>query len=240
MQAFEKAAHRAATLVELNALFGRAVRECGFTAYAAGYLPHGNAGAKAARDPFVLINWPRAWLELYARQGFAGEDAVIAAAQHAAEPFTWKQVQASQPGASARIFAAAREFGWSDGLLVPVRDPADEGRVGVVSLATPGLDHLDAAGLDRVAALCRFAFVRALGLSGESVQPPSLTAREREVLMLVARGYDDAGIGAALGLTKATAHSYVERAKRRLGAATRAQAVATALLADLIDLRGGA
>lgn len=65
----------------------------------------------------------------------------------------------------------------------------------------------------------------------------TLTARERDVLVLVARGCDDAEIGNTLGLTKTTAHSYVERAKRRLGAATRAQAVATALMQGLIDQR---
>lgn len=240
MQAFEKATRRTVTLEELKALFGREVRGFGFTAYAAGFIPQGDAGRPdAERDPFLLIDWPRAWLELYARQGFAQADAVIAAAQHATVPFTWRQLQARQPGASAHIFAAASGFGWNDGLLVPVHDRAGEDRIGVVSLAAPGLDHLDGTGLEQVAAICLLAFARALELSGKRARPLVLTAREREVLVLVARGYGDAEIGAALGLTKTTAHSYVERAKRRLGAATRAQAVATAMAHDLIDPRPG-
>lgn len=162
MLAFERAARRASSLAELNGLFGREVRRFGFTAYAAGFIPRDDAGApETARDPFLLLDWPRAWLELYARQGFAQEDAVVAAARTATAPFTWRQLQARQPGASARIFAAASAFGWNDGLLVPARDQAGSGPVGVVSLAASTLDHLDETGLGQVTSLSLLAFRRA-------------------------------------------------------------------------------
>jgi DNA-binding CsgD family transcriptional regulator len=60
------------------------------------------------------------------------------------------------------------------------------------------------------------------------------TAREREVLELLANGATDDQIAAALALSPATVQSHVRNAKAKLGARTRAQAVALALQRGLI------
>lgn len=57
---------------------------------------------------------------------------------------------------------------------------------------------------------------------------PQLTAREREVLELLARGYDNARIGRHLGLSEKTVRNNVSTVLAKLPAATRAEAVATA------------
>ena len=57
---------------------------------------------------------------------------------------------------------------------------------------------------------------------------PQLTAREREVLVLVARGYDNARIGRHLGLSEKTVRNNVSTVLAKLPAATRAEAVALA------------
>jgi DNA-binding NarL/FixJ family response regulator len=62
---------------------------------------------------------------------------------------------------------------------------------------------------------------------------PQLTAREREVLELVARGYDNARIGRHLGLTEKTVRNNVSMVLAKLPAATRAEAVAAARDAGL-------
>ena len=96
------------------------------------------------------VIYPRAVVELarkYHFKNIGGTSAgAIAAAATATEPFTWADVQERQPGASARIFAAARAFGWTDGLLVPVpvTAEAEPTRLGVVSLAAPTLGGLTA------------------------------------------------------------------------------------------------
>jgi DNA-binding CsgD family transcriptional regulator len=61
------------------------------------------------------------------------------------------------------------------------------------------------------------------------------SAREREVLGLLARGSTDAEIATMLGLSSATVQTHVRNAKAKLGAKTRAQAVALALGQGLID-----
>jgi DNA-binding CsgD family transcriptional regulator len=63
-------------------------------------------------------------------------------------------------------------------------------------------------------------------------RPP--TAREREVLDLLADGATDEQIAARLAVSPATVQSHVRTAKAKLGARTRAQAVALALQRGLI------
>ncbi len=60
-----------------------------------------------------------------------------------------------------------------------------------------------------------------------------LSAREREVLDLVARGLDNAAIAERLRLSPSTARNYVSACMTKLGAATRAEAVARARDAGL-------
>jgi DNA-binding CsgD family transcriptional regulator len=67
-------------------------------------------------------------------------------------------------------------------------------------------------------------------------QRRSPSKREREVLTLLARGSTDVKIAEILGLSPATVQTHVRNAKAKLGARTRAQAVALALVGNLIEL----
>jgi DNA-binding CsgD family transcriptional regulator len=60
--------------------------------------------------------------------------------------------------------------------------------------------------------------------------------REREILAHLARGSTDAQIAEVLELSPATVQTHVRNAKAKLGARTRAQAVALALVSGLIEL----
>jgi PAS domain S-box-containing protein len=62
------------------------------------------------------------------------------------------------------------------------------------------------------------------------------TSREREVLALLAAGATDEQIAEMLELSPATVQTHVRNAKAKLGARTRAQAVALALQRGLISL----
>jgi DNA-binding NarL/FixJ family response regulator len=62
----------------------------------------------------------------------------------------------------------------------------------------------------------------------------ALSAREREVLTLVARGLNNAETGQALGLSPLTAKTHVSRIMGKLGARDRAQLVITAYESGLI------
>ncbi|CAA9385225.1 MAG: Two-component transcriptional response regulator, LuxR family [uncultured Rubrobacteraceae bacterium] len=62
---------------------------------------------------------------------------------------------------------------------------------------------------------------------------PELTAREREILDLIARGHDNAGISGRLFLSPNTVRNHISRVFAKLGVASRAQAIVRAREAGL-------
>ena len=225
---------------QLNAIFRPLMRASGFVTYAAGYVPDHLLGAAEGgfgREPFLLLDWPAAWLELYARQGFARDDIVVAEAARTSTPFTWTEIRQRYPGASEPIFAAASQFGWDDGFVIPIHDPhgSPAERFGVISLAAPHLRGFT----DEVRRFVVSTALVALGAArvlarGSATGEPRLTRREAEALSLVARGMSNDEIAGAMQVSVRTAHFHVENAKRRLAASTRAQAVAIALTHRLL------
>jgi NarL family two-component system response regulator LiaR len=65
---------------------------------------------------------------------------------------------------------------------------------------------------------------------------PALTARELEVLRLVAQGRANKEIAAAIGVTERTVKFHLSAIMGRLGAANRTEAVALAAQQGLIEL----
>ncbi len=69
---------------------------------------------------------------------------------------------------------------------------------------------------------------------GAAPVSPALTERERAVLSWVAAGKSSWEIGRILAISEHTVNSHIERAVTKLGAANRPEAVAKAILLDLI------
>jgi DNA-binding CsgD family transcriptional regulator len=61
-----------------------------------------------------------------------------------------------------------------------------------------------------------------------------MTRRERQCLELAAQGKSDWVAGRILGISERTVHNHIEHAKRRLGVATRVQAIVHALVSRQI------
>lgn len=74
------------------------------------------------------------------------------------------------------------------------------------------------------------AEVRARGVAGS----PALSAREQDVLRLVAEGLSTAQVAAALFVSPATAKTHLSRAYDKLGVSDRAAAVAAAMRAGIL------
>jgi DNA-binding NarL/FixJ family response regulator len=76
-------------------------------------------------------------------------------------------------------------------------------------------------------------------IRSEGVPQPThakLTGREREILLLVARGQSNKQIALALAITERTVKFHVSKILRKLDASNRAEAVQKALTAGLIVL----
>ena len=210
----------------LNDWFREHVRALGFTTHAVGIL------REAGGSDFLLLDWPRQWLELYAVRGFGAEDCTIPLALADPAPFTWGDVRARDPTASERVFAAAAEFGWRDGLVVPVH--RSDGSRGLIVLAAPALG-LSAGARERAVLLSLIAFERASAIHAAPARKGDrLTARQRSALSLVASGLTDDDVASTLGVSRPTAAFHLQTARTRLGAKTRAHAVALALTMGLI------
>jgi DNA-binding CsgD family transcriptional regulator len=72
------------------------------------------------------------------------------------------------------------------------------------------------------------------GLTAAPAAPRRPTSREREILALLATGATDNEIADILALSPATVQTHVRNAKTKLGARTRAQAVALAIANGMI------
>ncbi len=73
--------------------------------------------------------------------------------------------------------------------------------------------------------------------TGATPVSPALTERERMVLSWVAAGKSSWEIGRILAISEHTVNSHIERAVSKLGAANRPEAVAKAIVLDLIGTR---
>ena len=121
---------------------------------------------------------------------------------------------------------------WRDALVIPIHGPGLE--VGIVSIAAPEIDlPLQDRAAIHLSSLYAFERARTLVQDPEgkgSARPlPDLSNRERQCLEYVPMGLSDIQIAARLNISRSTAKYHVEQARRKLGARTRAQAVALAV-----------
>ncbi|HMN87187.1 MAG TPA: autoinducer binding domain-containing protein [Bauldia sp.] len=190
-----------------------------------------------SRSIFHVIDWPPDWQRFYFSSGLVERDPVVENLARYDRPFTWADLRADRRLAQVgqdgleRVAAA----GWIDGLVVPI--PRGGPRYGLVSLVARR--HIDEAGRRALGPLALCFHARVLPLvrhEGFAVPPAGLTPREIECLGLVVRGGSDRMIAAELGISLATAHEHVERAKRRLTARTRAELAAVAVSLGIVDI----
>ena len=216
------------------ALFREAIARYEFDTFACGELDMRDRD----RCVFYLIGWPDAWRRFYVGSGLVHRDPLLDALATRQDPFTWSDLRAERllpkVGRSALELAAAE--GWTEGLVVPMRQSGN--RVGLVSMAgrQAGLSDKAHAYLCLIS-ICLHSHVRTLvAREGFAAPPAGLTEREMDALRLVAKGMSDAAIGRELGVARDTAHEFVEKAKRRLKARSRAELATVAAALGIIDI----
>jgi DNA-binding CsgD family transcriptional regulator len=166
---------------------------------------------------------PPGWLDEYMRRGLDRGTPVSFAPARRVSPFRW-----SAPGfpelTGWRGLELAREIGVEDGLAVPCHEP--DGRVGVISMSFERFDFSprDIQVIALAAVMTHERMTRFTAMPAPLAL--GLSQRERDCLAYVADGLSDGEIAEKLGIAQTTAHSHVENAKRKLGARSRAQAVA--------------
>ncbi len=188
------------------------------------------------RTVFFVIEWPNDWRHYYLSSGLVEHDPVVAALAHRQGPFTWSELRTDRQLSSAgtEVLQRLSDHGWTEGLVVPI--PRGGTRFGLISLAGRGRHFTpNEKSLIALLSICFHERVRAMASAhGFPVPPAGLTEREIQCLGLIAHGRSDRAVGVKLGIAQSTAHEYLENAKRKLKARTRAEAVALAVSLGII------
>jgi LuxR family quorum sensing-dependent transcriptional regulator len=176
--------------------------------------------------------WPISWELHYASQDYLSSDPLVEQMQHSPRTFRWSHVFDRADATRKRVLKDAIAFGMRDGICIPIHGPA--GAVAGVSIS--GSDYELSPAEERALELASlYLHARLAALRAETApQRGNLTPRERECLTWVASGKTDWEISQILNISQQTAHGYVQSALTKLGARTRAQAVALAMLSAQI------
>jgi LuxR family quorum-sensing system transcriptional regulator CciR len=185
----------------------------------------------------MVLRYPRDWVEHYSAEGLQNIDPVFMAACRRTEPFQWSEGRflASLNAPQLRMLAEGREAGIADGVTIPIR--GSDALPASCSLV-PDMGGVDPENTKLAEAMAIFAHERLRQLYSASVvrETQRLTDRERQCLILVARGKSDWVISSLLGVSENAVNRTIERAKKRMGVATRTQAIVRALHAGEFTL----
>lgn len=232
VEEFAGALAACATLDAVKDLFKERIAVHGYTASACGaFLPTDNG----PESLFFFQDWPPGWIELYIKRNFLAADYSVAEARRRIAPFTWLEAKAERTLSRFEqdIWDAANDWGWTDGLSVPIHGPG--GYLGLVAMAGKEQPMPPALRIE----LHQLSFLtheRCRALRGlEPVADPQavLTHRELECIRWVAAGQTDTEIANLLNVSQTTVRTHIDQARRKLGARTRSQAVARLVLSGL-------
>jgi DNA-binding CsgD family transcriptional regulator len=185
------------------------------------------------REAILLHNYPN---ELKLHES----DPVLLHAEQTLLPFFWDapKFREGLTVPQKEILEHAARLGLAGGYTVPIHPPWALGAMSASCSVVPDAGTIDARVYFDIPLLAMYLYeaaCRAQGLPLQADQRVLLSMRERQCLELVAEGKSDWAIGQILGIGESTAHTHIERAKRRLGVATRQQAVVRALVSRQIS-----
>jgi LuxR family quorum sensing-dependent transcriptional regulator len=192
-------------------------------------LPRGPPGI------FVQMGLPDELSAVFAKTAYLQLSPVGRLARRSFLPVHWtKETWINDPDPRAReVMQAVASFGFHEGCVIPVRGP--RGLEADVSLAGDKVAIAGDSG-PLVHCLAYYGFVRLRRLLVAPRRPRPLTPRDRDVLVLSARGKSTAEIATTMGIAERTVEEHVRHACRRLGARNRTHAVAIAIRDALIGV----
>jgi DNA-binding CsgD family transcriptional regulator len=181
-------------------------------------------------DALVLLNLPLPWVEHYIANDFAVVDPVLGQVLKGTAPFTWEEAAVGARHGARRVMNEAADFGLRAGITFPMHG-ANGYRAELTLAGDRFTDDPKALRALRFLAISTHDRARALIPRLSLAPPPKLSDRERECLHWVAGGKSDWAISQIIGISEATVHWHIERAKRKFAASTRIQAVVAAIRA---------
>ncbi len=182
----------------------------------------------------VLLNYPRKWIELFSARKLDRIDPIFWYADRTSRPFFWDDptfLNMLSPEQND-ILREAQSMGLSRGYTIPIHSPT---ALPASCSLVPDSGAINDASYSAARLMAAYLHEALAPATLEPLKGESLSRRERECLELTGQGKSDWVIGQILGISERTAHNHVERAKKRLGVASRTQAVVKALFRHLIS-----
>ncbi len=235
VQAFADASVACTSLGDLSMMVGETALDLGAEYF---LMVHHADFSRGPRGLVRLGNYPWEFMRISRQDGTPLDDPIMEACERTLTGFFWSDV-----GAHVRLtekhrrrIAAVAETGLADGFVVPTHVPGEHLGSCHFAAGVGGMVPRASAGALQLLALFGFEAARRLVRVEEAIVLPrrTLTDRQRECLILSARGKSDTVIGDLLGLSAKTVNNYIEAAKRRYEVATRAQLIVRALYASEI------
>lgn len=230
VQTFVRDVRSAPTLTDIGLVLKDATRSFRFDHFALAQ----KLGSGSQLGPVRLTDFPDAWVDRLVGQGRVSDDPVLLASERRVTPFAWSSLPGIMPMnlRHQAFMAEARAAGLVEGYTVPIHVPGQAS--GLVSFVMARGTELPAESLPAAQYLACFAFEAArrlkLAAGGDrESEPPRLTQRQLDCLVLAARGKSNWVAAQLLGLSEGTVHKYLEAAKTRYGVSTRTELVVRAL-----------
>ena len=181
------------------------------------------------------------WNQYFLDQRYHESDPCLLSGVEFNGAYTWSDVKAKVPDKShTQMWADARAGGMREGLIVPLTPRKLAGSVVRLITPEPGFDPDVLPLLQSISvvyAVSTQSFTASQPAISQDYRPPvALTDREVECLHWCARGKTNPEIGIILAISRHTVNSHIESAKRKLGVATRVQAVAIAHRLRLVSI----
>jgi DNA-binding CsgD family transcriptional regulator len=189
----------------------------------------------------VIHNYPGDWVAEFAERRLYQIDPVLFHAEQTLLPFRWDApeflVRTTTP--QREILAQAAIRGLIRGYTIPIHLPWTSSALRASCSVVPDSESIDSRSYFALHLMAMHLYGAACRTNEPLlVERPhkALSLRERQCLELVAQGKSDWAIGQILHISEHTVHRYIESAKRRLGVATRVQAIVCALQGRQISM----
>lgn len=225
---YARVATQLGSFSELNEFLLELTPKLGFNYFALTHYVADPLQAKVAN----LSSFPARW-SLSATERHYWKDSPIAlACKRSLAGFAWSELSARIPLTKRHneILQVARARGLGEGFTVPANIP--KGVSGSISFAMEDRRPLPESAFHATQYLACFAYEagqRIARLQRRSAPPPTLSSRQLDCIILVARGKSDWEAGQLLGISKETVHKHIQAAMRRLDVTTRTQLVVRSL-----------
>lgn len=182
----------------------------------------------------ILHSYPLEWVKRFGALRLSETDPVLRHAERSSFPFFWdaQEFRDTLGPAQLKVLALAQAFGVAHGYTVPIHFSNALGALAASCSVVPGSESVAPRSYFMLRLICPYMYVAARRLvHSKQTHPeqPALTRRQRQCLELAALGKSERVVGRILDLHRSTVRGHIERARRRMGVATRVQAIVLAL-----------